>query len=96
MTIQRAMCSGEGDKEELEKGEKVPLNQDGSDSDKDKPRDTVSDLQTSDVEMKNSSLIYPFRTSENTRAKIKAKSKYSAFLLVLPLCLDRMKKTTHT
>ena len=42
MTIQRAMCSSGDDKEEIEKGEKVPLNQDGSESEKDKNRDTVS------------------------------------------------------
>lgn len=40
MTIQRAMCSSGDDKEEIEKGEKVPLNQDGSESEKDKNRDT--------------------------------------------------------
>ena len=36
------MCSSGDDKEEIEKGEKVPLNQDGSESEKDKNRDTVS------------------------------------------------------
>ena len=41
MTIQRAMCAGGDDKEEIEKGEKMPLNQDGSDSDKEKNRETV-------------------------------------------------------
>ena len=44
MTLQRAMCAGGDDKEEIEKGEKMPLNQDGSDSDKEKNRETVSSI----------------------------------------------------
>ena len=50
MTIQRAMCSSGDDKEEIEKGEKVPLNQDGSESEKDKNRDTVSRESNCQVE----------------------------------------------